>query len=419
MSHKTLLQRPKTRPRRASSVGRIDLGDTVSGLPNTRQLRYASQRRMETLSQMTKNDRELLQKFWLSFLEMNYRHPWIAPLIILVVVYSAYLTSGNLTETNPLHMFVAISYHIPGTTDMYGKGIKDLCFVFYYMIFFTFFREFLLDIVIKPLPDILGATYKRKRIKEQSFYVIYYALSSPFGLYILYHSDLWFFKTKPMYETYPDLNNPYWFKIFYLGQAAFWAQQACVLALQLEKPRKDHKEMIYHHIVTLLLVWSSYVFHFTKMGLPIYITMDISDLMLSLCKIFNYLNYWFTPIFFFIFIAVWIYTRHYINMKILWSVLTEFRTVGDYRLNFATQQYKCWISQPIVFTLIGALQLVQLYWLFLIFRIVYRMATQSVYEDVRSDAESSGDEEDEEHESSTENKEEKSLNTSKTLKKQE
>ena len=106
-------------------------------------------------------------------------------------------------------------------------------------------------------------------------------------------------------------------------------------------------------------------------------------------------------------------------MNILWSVLTEFRTVGDYRLNFATQQYKCWISQPIVFTLIGALQLVQLYWLFLIFRIVYRMATQSVYEDVRSDAESSGDEEDEEHESSTENKEEKSLNTSKTLKKQE
>ncbi|KAG0654491.1 sphingosine N-acyltransferase lac1, partial [Monosporozyma unispora] len=226
MSGKNLLQRPKTRPRRASSVGRIDLGDTVSGLPNTRESRYASQRRMKTLSEVSKNDRDLIKKFWLSLREMNYRHAWIAPLIILVIVYSAYFTSGNRTESNPLHKFVAISYRIPGT-DMYGKGVKDLCFVFYYMIFFTFFREFLLDVVIRPLPDLLGAKYKRKRIREQSFYVIYYAISSPFGLYIMYHSDLWFFKTKPMYETYPDLNNVRLFKIFYLGQAAFWAQQAC------------------------------------------------------------------------------------------------------------------------------------------------------------------------------------------------
>ncbi|KAK5959667.1 uncharacterized protein PWA37_003030 [Arxiozyma heterogenica] len=222
---------------------------------------------------------------------------------------------------------------------------------------------------------------------EQTFYIIYYSLSSPFGLYIMYHSDLWFFKTKPMYETYPDLNNPYWFKIFYLGQAAFWAQQACVLALQLEKPRKDHKEMIYHHIVTLLLVWSSYVFHFTKMGLPIYITMDVSDLLFALSKDLNYIDSPLTPYAFTIFVCSWVYLRHYVNIKILWSVLTEFRIVGDYTLNFATQQYKCWISLPIVFTLIGALQLVQLYWFFLILKVLYRILTMNNYVDIRSDVE--------------------------------
>lgn len=394
MSEKKLLQRPPTRPRRASSVGRIDLGDTVTGLPNTRESRYASQRRMRTLSEVSKNDRDLIKKFWLSLREMNYRHPWIAPLIILVIIYSAYFTSGNLTESNPLHKFVAISYRIPGSDDMYGKGVKDLCFVFYYMIFFTFFREFLLDIVIQPLPDLLGAKYKQKRIKEQSFYVVYYALSSPFGLYIMYHSDLWFFKTRPMYETYPDLNNSYLFKIFYLGQAAFWAQQACVLVLQLEKPRKDFKEMIYHHIVTLLLVWSSYVFHFTKMGLPIYITMDISDLLFALSKDVNYIDSPVTPYVFSIFVCSWVYLRHYINLKILWSVVTEFRTVGEYRLNFAVQQYKCWISLPIVFTLIGALQLVQIYWFYLILKVLYRILTMSNYVDIRSDAEDNDDDDD-------------------------
>ncbi|CAL9729326.1 ceramide synthase Lac1p [Monosporozyma unispora] len=390
-----LLLRPKhTRPRRTSSVGKIDMGDTIPGLATmttSRQAKVASKRRLDRLSD---SKTHLLQKFWLSFREMNYRHAWIAPLIILISVYSAYFTSGNMTESNPIHMFVDASYQIPGTNE-YGKGVKDLCFVFYYMIFFTFFREFLLDVVIRPLPNLLGAKEKSKRIMEQTFYVIYYSLSSPFGLYIMYHSDLWFFKTKPMYETYPDLTNPYLFKIFYLGQAAFWAQQACVLVLQLEKPRKDYKEMIYHHIVTLLLVWSSYVFHFTKMGLPIYITMDISDLLFALSKDVNYIDSPVTPYIFSIFVCSWVYLRHYINIKILWSVVTEFRTVGEYRLNFAVQQYKCWISLPIVFTLIAALQLVQIYWFSLIVKVLYRILTMSNYVDIRSDGEDNNDTESE------------------------
>lgn len=386
----------KTRARRTSSVGRIDLGDTVSGLGTmfeTKESKAASMKRMHELTQASRNDKDLIKKFWLSFREMNYRHTWITPLIIMVIVYSAYFTSGNRTCTNPLHMFVAVSYQVDDT-DEYAKGIKDLCFVFYYMIFFTFLREFLLDVVLRPIPDILHANskHKSKRIIEQMFYIVYYGFSAPFGLYVMYHSNLWLFKTAPMYETYPDLTNPFLFKVFYLGQAAFWAQQACVLVLQLEKPRKDHQEMIFHHIVTLLLVWSSYVFHFTRIGLAIYITMDISDFLLSLSKIFNYLDSPFTPPVFFIFVTTWIYLRHYINIKILWSVLTEFRTVGDYVLDFATQQYKCWISLPIVFTLIAALQLVNLYWLFLIFRILYRMVWKGIVEDTRSDTESESEE---------------------------
>lgn len=400
------LTKPAMRHRSGSSVGRIDLGDSIPGLYGTKESREESHRRMIKLSSNSQSDMDLFVKIWLSFREMNYRHAWLAPLMIMIVVYTAYISSGNLTETNPLHKFVAISYQVEGT-NMYGKGIKDLCFVFYYMIFFTFFREFILDVVIRPLPNLLNvkSNHKSKRIKEQTFYVIYYTLSSPFGIYIMYHSDLWWFKTAPMYRTYPDFNNSYLFKLFYLGQAAFWAQQSCVLTLQLEKPRKDHKEMIFHHVVTLLLVWLSYVFHFTKMGLPIYISMDVSDLLLSYSKIFNYLDSPLTPYVFFIFATGWAYTRHYLNMKILWSVLTEFRTVGEYRLNFAVQQYKCWISLPIVFTLIGALQLVQLYWFFLILRIAYRITFKGVTADDRSDEEDeSGDIEETEEDESIDSK---------------
>lgn len=395
MSHNNLSVRSRTR--RTSSVGRIDLGDTVPGLGTmfeTRESKNASHQRILKLSETSKNDLDLIKKFWLSFREINYRHTWITPTIILIIVYSAYFTSGNLTESNPLHMFVAISYQV-GNTNEYGKGIKDLCFVFYYMIFFTFLREFLLDIVIRPLPKLLNvhSKHRGKRIMEQTFYIIYYAFSSPFGLYVMYTSDLWLFRTAEMYKTYPDFTNPYLFKIFYLGQASFWAQQSCVLFLQLEKPRKDHKEMVFHHIVTLLLVWLSYAFHFTRMGIAIYVTMDISDFMLSLSKIFNYLNSPFTPPVFFAFFASWVYLRHYVNLNILWSVLTEFRTEGDFILDFATQQYKCWISLPIVFVLIAALQLVNLYWLFLIVRILYKIVWRNIVEDTRSEPESEEDSE--------------------------
>jgi very-long-chain ceramide synthase len=67
--------------------------------------------------------------------------------------------------------------------------------------------------------------------------------------------------------------------------------------------------------------------------------------------------------------AIWIYTRHWLNWRVLYATLTEFRTVGPFELNWETQQYKCWISQYITFALLACLQAVNLFWLYLILRI--------------------------------------------------
>lgn len=84
---------------------------------------------------------------------------------------------------------------------------------------------------------------------------------------------------------------------------------------------------------------------------------------------------------------VWIYLRHFINLKIIWSILTEFRTVGPFTLDWATQQYKCWISQYITFGLLSALQALNLFWLFFIVRIAYRFVAGKKLEDDRSEVE--------------------------------
>jgi acyl-CoA-dependent ceramide synthase len=91
--------------------------------------------------------------------------------------------------------------------------------------------------------------------------------------------------------------------------------------------------------------------------------------------------------------SAWGYTRHYLCLKILYSITTEFATVGPFEINWETQQYKCRLSQVIAFSLLAALQAVNLYWWFLICRIAYRFVVTSEVDDERSEYEDSEAEE--------------------------
>ena len=87
--------------------------------------------------------------------------------------------------------------------------------------------------------------------------------------------------------------------------------------------------------------------------------------------------------------------RHFLNLKILYTLLPngKFATVGPYDLNWITQQYKCWISQSITFGLLALLQMVNIFWIFLILRILYRALFSDVVKDERSDDETEVEEE--------------------------
>lgn len=109
-------------------------------------------------------------------------------------------------------------------------------------------------------------------------------------------------------------------------------------------------------------------------------------------KVLNYLNSPITGPYFIVFINVWFYLRHYLNLHILYAVLTTFKSVGPYELNWETQQYKCWISQIITFALLAALQAVNVFWFVLILRILWRFVRSPVLKDERSDDEDDEDE---------------------------
>ncbi|KIV92065.1 hypothetical protein PV10_06536 [Exophiala mesophila] len=331
------------------------------------------------------------------------RHTWLVPLLASLTVVCGYLVSPG--HHNPLRHALFLSYRLepltPGTPIMYGKGGHDATFVTFYTIVLSFTREFIMQRLLQPMAFRFGIRGRGRqyRFMEQAYTALYFSILGPLGLYIMSESPLWYFNTTAMFENYPHRTHTALFKAYYLIQFSYWAQQAIVLVLLLEKPRKDFKELVMHHIITLTLIALSYRFHFTYMGLLVYITHDISDLFLATSKTLNYIDSVIVGPFYGLFICIWIYLRHYLNWTFLWAVLTQFRTVGPYELDWSREQYKCWISQIITFVLMTCLQVINIIWLVYIIRVARNYVFNNDRRDERSDDEEEGEEEEqiEEH----------------------
>jgi acyl-CoA-dependent ceramide synthase len=213
------------------------------------------------------------------------KHTWVTPLVIIGIFLS--LFAINPTSSNPICHFIFLSYELsseePGAPIHYGKGKWDIAFVTFYIVVLSFTREFIMQKLLRPMAKKSGlkSRAKQSRFMEQMYTAIYFAFIGPWGLYVMSHTPVWYFNTRGMYEGFPHKTHEAEFKFYYLFQAAYWAQQAIVLMLGMEKPRKDYHELVGHHIVSLILIGLSYRFHFTYMGLAVYITHDISDFFLA------------------------------------------------------------------------------------------------------------------------------------------
>ena len=219
------------------------------------------------------------------------KHTWVLPLAILLVFLVLFVV--NPTESNPIHHFIFLSYRLPdseqpaGELPQYGKGLWDIAFVSFYTVVLSFTREFIMQEILRPMARWSGlrSRGKQARYMEQMYTALYFGILGPTGMYVMSRTPVWYFNTRAMYEAFPHKTHDALFKFYYLFQAAYWAQQAIVLLLGMEKPRKDFKELVGHHIVSLALIGLSYRFHFTYMGLAVYITHDISDFFLAVCPL--------------------------------------------------------------------------------------------------------------------------------------
>ncbi|KAK4164710.1 TLC domain-containing protein [Cladorrhinum sp. PSN259] len=336
----------------------------------------------------------------LSLVGTLHRRTWAVPLLLITAFLSLYAI--NPSDSNLVYPFIFLSYKLQGTTNdftlapQYGKGPRDMAFVCFYTIFLTFTREFCMQELFTPLARRCGiaSRAKRARFAENMYTALYIAVIGSWGMYIMHRTPVWYFNTHGMYEGFPHRTHEAGFKYYYLLQATFWLQQIVVMVLGLEARRKDFNLLIAHHVVTVTLIGLSYRFHFTYMGIAVYITHDISDFFLSVSKSLNYVESKAQGWSFGLCIVMWIYLRHYINLRILYSTLPggQFSTVGPYVMDWGAEQYKSPLANVVAFGLLAALQLLNVFWLYCLLRAAYKFVVLGVAKDDRSEDEDMGEE---------------------------
>ncbi|KAK0191074.1 longevity assurance proteins LAG1/LAC1 [Armillaria mellea] len=326
--------------------------------------------------------------------------PWLGKSLepILSPILGPY---PDAQSANPFGVFFLLSHYIPTSTPndpRYQKGWFDLVFIAYHIVFWSMVRQFVTINICRPIARYYGIRKEAKfdRFGEQGYAVFYFFIMGCWGLRIMSQLPTWWYRTEYFWIDYPHWDMVPELKRYYLMQMAYWSQQLLVMLLKLEKPRKDYNELVAHHIVTIWLVGWSYLVNLTLIGNAVYMSMDIPDTSFAFSKLLNYMQWERAKVVSFVFfIGIWTYFRHILNLIILYSVWTEADLIPEHTRVWDPRRgvWLPWWMKYAIFVSLALLQVLNLFWYYLIMRVLYRTITTSVTDDVRSDDED-GDEDD-------------------------
>jgi len=224
------------------------------------------------------------------------------------------------------------------------------------------------------------------RFAEQGWSVVYYTCQWLFGLYVHRHLPTMVLNPVDVWINYPHIPLAGPLKFYYLTQSAFYLHQ--VLILNAEARRKDHWQMMTHHVITIVLMLGSYSYNFTRVGCLIMMLMDLCDIFLPLAKMFRYLALsTVCDATFVCFMGTWLVTRHFLFLFVIKSAYQDAPVLLPHvwdppRGFFMTKEVLAGFSAMLV-----ALQIIQIMWFWMICRVAYKVVSGQGAEDTRSDDE--------------------------------
>ncbi|XP_049644242.1 ceramide synthase 4-like [Suncus etruscus] len=217
-----------------------------------------------------------------------------------------------------------------------------------------------------------------KKFCEASWRFTHFFCSSLGGFSILYHES-WLWRPVMCWDSYP--NQPlkptlyYW----YLLDLSFFI--SLLIMMPLDNKRKDFKEQVLHHIVTIALIVFSYSSNLLRIGSVVLLLLNCSDYLLQAGKMFNYTQYQnVSKVLFFIFALVFFCTRMVIfPTQILYT--TYYESINGRSPFFGYYFFN---------GLLMIIQVLHVYWSYLILRMLYNFTWKGkVSRDICSNVEES------------------------------
>ncbi|XP_043833786.1 ceramide synthase 4-like [Dromiciops gliroides] len=215
-----------------------------------------------------------------------------------------------------------------------------------------------------------------KKFSEACWKFLFYSTSFFDGLLIFYN-ETWFGQPETVWNGYPKKPlQPaiYW---WYLLELSFYL--SLLLTLSLDVKRKDFKEQVIHHFVTITLILFSYSANFVHIGALVLLLHDVSDIFMEACKMLIYAQWrQARDIMFILFALVF-----FVSRLILFPIKVLYTTYYTFLTN-----YQVFFGYYFANALLMVLQGLNAFWFFLILRMFYKLLSEGqVKNDVRSDIE--------------------------------
>ncbi|KAF8974303.1 TLC domain-containing protein [Flammula alnicola] len=226
------------------------------------------------------------------------------------------------------------------------------------------------------------------RFAEQGWSVVYYTIQWSFGLYVHFNLPTRVLEPTDLWREYPHIPIAAPVKFYYLTQNAFYLHQ--ILILNAEARRKDHVQMMAHHVITVILMLASYFNHFTRVGCVIMVLMDCCDIFLPLAKMIRYLDIsqFLCDCVFGIFMLSWLVTRHILFLCVIYSTIFVGPIYVEFKWDYEAGYYVTRTAYTTFWGMLLALQVIQIIWFGMICRVAWRViTTDNGASDDRSDDE--------------------------------
>ncbi|KAI8870387.1 longevity assurance proteins LAG1/LAC1 [Ramicandelaber brevisporus] len=276
---------------------------------------------------------------------------------------------------------------------LYGIGKGDIYFVIYLILVITAAR----GLAFVSLRWFAGTRFikirsasKRTRFAEQAWAALYYTFQFAYGVYLAYYSPYWF-DVKHAFIGYPHNLHTFAFKLYYLTCTAFWLHMFFVI--HVEKRRKDHNQMLVHHIATTGLLIGSYYTSYVRVGHIVQTLFDAADIWLSTAKVFRYAGFsTFCDILFGGFVLTWLITRHFMFGYVWYATAYLVDDYVPYNWDPENGSYYTVNTKRVFYVLFTALMVLIHWWFLLIVRLIRKVLSGKNVDDNRSDADDVDDE---------------------------